>query len=35
MSKKNEILNVSQGHPQQELIIDDILDYDDIIIPTL
>ena len=35
ITKKNEILNASQSHPQQELIIDDILDYDDIIIPTL
>ena len=35
ITKKNEILNASQSHPQQELIMDDILDYDDIIIPTL
>ena len=34
-NRKNEVLNVSQSHPPQELIIDDILDYDDIIIPTL
>jgi len=34
-SRKNEVLNVSQSHPPQELIIDDILDYDDIIVPTL
>ena len=34
-NRKNEVLNVSQSHPPQELIIDDILDYDDIIVPTL
>jgi len=34
-NKKNEVLNVSQSHQPQELIIDDILDYDDIIVPTL
>lgn len=34
-NKKTEKLNVSQSHQQQELIIDDILDYDDIIVPSL
>jgi len=33
--KKNERINVSQSHQQQELITDDILDYDDIIVPSL
>ena len=28
-------INVSQSHQQQELITDDLLDYDDIIVPTL
>ena len=34
-NKKTEKLNISQSHQQQELIIDDILDYDDIIVPSL
>ena len=34
-NKKTEKLNVSQSHQQQELIIDDIIDYDDIIVPSL
>ena len=35
INKKNERINVSQSHQQQELITDDILDYDDIIVPSL
>ena len=35
MNKKIEKINVSQSHPQQELITDEILDYDDVIVPTL
>ena len=34
-NKKIEKINVSQSHPQQELITDEILDYDDVIVPTL
>ena len=35
MNKKNERINVSQSHQQHELITDDLLDYDDIIVPSL
>ena len=35
INKKNERINVSQSHPQPELITDDLLDYDEIIIPSL
>ena len=35
INRKNERINVSQSHQQQELITDDLLDYDDIIVPSL
>ena len=35
MNKKNERINVSQSHQHNELITDDLLDYDDIIVPSL
>ena len=35
INKKNERINVSQSHQQQELMTDDLLDYDDIIVPSL
>ena len=35
MERKNEKINVSQSHQQQDLLALDLLDYDDIVIPTI
>ena len=35
LNKRIEKIDVSQSHPQQELITDEILDYDDVIVPSL
>ena len=35
MDRKNDKINVSQSHQQQDLMALDLLDYDDMVIPTL
>ena len=35
MERKNEKINVSQSHQQQDLLALDLLDYDDVVIPTV